>query len=410
MPKTDAAALTARIEEVLRQQREHGSDAYPLTRMQLVALVEPATPEQIAKVLAKKAFAARLVMAVAKRADSPLALAEDADRLADSPLLLKFALGLLCTAEAPLHTPAEVVRKVAKSLQPAFKAALRRRLDEQTLPEGVASILLRSKRFLYLTRFPPPPPPDVVLSGTLVRVLEVERSRGEDAYPVPLARLFDLADAKASPTLRKQALAREPFAGSAVVGVPGRPDSPVMLTADRDRLAAHPLLLETALTVVIKPDNQAVTLADLKKKVAKALQPAFEVAVLSHIERGALPPAVGSLRIKKKLYLYLRTDVPGPLPAPFAPPVVDFARRFEEAFDQLDAYKGSHNLVSLVDLRRALVMERTAFDARLQELRRAGRYSLSAAEGRHGVTPEERDAGIVEDGTLLLFVSRRGER
>ena len=37
----------------------------------------------------------------------------------------------------------------------------------------------------------------------------------------------------------------------------------------------------------------------------------------------------------------------------------------------------------------------------------AGRYSLSAAEGRHGLTPEEREAGILEDGTLLLYVSRK---
>jgi hypothetical protein len=44
----------------------------------------------------------------------------------------------------------------------------------------------------------------------------------------------------------------------------------------------------------------------------------------------------------------------------------------------------------------------------LQRLRRAGRYSLSAAEGRHGISAEERDAAIPEDGSLLLFVSRRG--
>jgi hypothetical protein len=40
-------------------------------------------------------------------------------------------------------------------------------------------------------------------------------------------------------------------------------------------------------------------------------------------------------------------------------------------------------------------------------LRHQGRYSLSAAEGRHGILPEEHDAGIIEDGSLLLFVSRK---
>jgi hypothetical protein len=70
-----------------------------------------------------------------------------------------------------------------------------------------------------------------------------------------------------------------------------------------------------------------------------------------------------------------------PKPPALAPPQ-DFARLFEEAFDRFDRERGSHNLVSLVGLRRALPVGRAAFDAELQRLRRAGRYSLSAAEGR----------------------------
>ena len=60
-----------------------------------------------------------------------------------------------------------------------------------------------------------------------------------------------------------------------------------------------------------------------------------------------------------------------------------------------------------MDLRRALPFDRATFDAGLDALRRAGRYTLSAAEGRYGITPEEQEAGIVEDGTLLLYVSRK---
>jgi hypothetical protein len=88
-------------------------------------------------------------------------------------------------------------------------------------------------------------------------------------------------------------------------------------------------------------------------------------------------------------------------------PRPDFARDFAAAFDRLDAATGGHNHVSLVDLRRALPVERAAFDAGLAALRRAGRYTVAAAEGRHAIKPEERTAGIVEDGTLLLFVARR---
>jgi hypothetical protein len=88
---------------------------------------------------------------------------------------------------------------------------------------------------------------------------------------------------------------------------------------------------------------------------------------------------------------------------------VDFGQRFEEAFARLDRERGGHNLVSLVALRQALAEDRAGFDAGLRQLRREGRYSLSAAEGRHGISPEERDAGIVEDGSLLLFASRKGQ-
>jgi hypothetical protein len=43
----------------------------------------------------------------------------------------------------------------------------------------------------------------------------------------------------------------------------------------------------------------------------------------------------------------------------------------------------------------------------LRKLRIAGRYTLSAAEGRHGITPEEQQAGILEEGSLLLHVHRK---
>jgi hypothetical protein len=86
---------------------------------------------------------------------------------------------------------------------------------------------------------------------------------------------------------------------------------------------------------------------------------------------------------------------------------VDFTSLFDEAFARLEREHGSHNHVNLTVLRRAVPVERAAFDAGLQQLRRAGRYSLSAAEGRHGLSAEEQDAGIHEDGSLLLFVSRR---
>jgi hypothetical protein len=87
--------------------------------------------------------------------------------------------------------------------------------------------------------------------------------------------------------------------------------------------------------------------------------------------------------------------------------VSDFGRLFDEAFARLDQQRGSHNLVSLVKLRQEVPVERMTFDTELHRLRRAGRYTLTTSEARHGISHEEQEAGIVEDGTLLLFVSRK---
>src|SRR5262249_45466789 len=64
----------------------------------------------------------------------------------------------------------------------------------------------------------------------------------------------------------------------------------------------------------------------------------------------------------------------------------DFGERFAVVFQRLDQDAGRHNFVSLVPLRQALAdVSRDPFDRGLQSLRHAGRYTLSAAEGRGGL-------------------------
>ncbi len=429
MRKPDAAAVLAgKMNETLERLRDRGGDAYPPALSHLVALADPQAPPVLAaKALKKKPFAARL-LAACKHPDSPIALAEDADRLADSPRLIELTLSLLCTPEKRLHLPAKVVSKVDKALKPLFAAALQRRIAEKMLPETVGVVEVRGKPQLYLRKLPPPA---VELSQALVRTLETLRSQGDNAYPPPLKELIRRAGPAAGTALVKEATALPPFAGRALYAAPRDPAAPVALAEDRDALLSSPALLEYAVQAVRRPDHQAVPLTELKKKITKPLQAAFEAAVVARVAAGAPPsPVVGRLYVKKKPHFFLLCDVAaapasgGRQPpdgatslatgstyqgadASRSPTPVDFAALFDQAFDRLDRQKGSHNLVSLLDLRPAVAAERAAFDAGLHQLRRAGRYTLSTAEGRHGVSPEERAAGLVEDGALLLFISKK---
>jgi hypothetical protein len=419
MPKADPVAELARkLSHALEQQRQSGGD-YPLTVARLAALADPqATPEQVRKALTKKPFDSTWIVAVKKDAGSPIALAEDGERLAASPLLLEFALGLVCGADKPVHPLTKVVNTVDKALRSAFRIALERRIAENTLPPTVGVTIVRRKPHLYLQKFPPPPPPPPKkkpaeeLSEKLVQVLTQRRESGTDAYPVPLDRLIAETGIAATPAVVKKALGLEPFRGRAVLPLPSLPDSLVALAADAERLLASPGMFHQALAAARTPDNQILSVADLKKKLAKNLQAAFTDAVNRQLDARVLPDGIGVLYSKKKPLLFLLADLRiGPLPtAPKpspAPLPMDFAHLFDEAFARLDREHGSHNHVSLVALRRILSVDRAAFDAGLRQLRRDGRYSLSAAEGRHGLSAEEQDAAIREDGSMLLFVSKR---
>ncbi len=81
------------------------------------------------------------------------------------------------------------------------------------------------------------------------------------------------------------------------------------------------------------------------------------------------------------------------------------AATFTNAFETLD--KG-HNFVSLVTLRKAFPsVSREAFDSTLRQLRIDGLFSVVGAESVHGISQEEREAGLQEGGLTLLYVMAR---
>jgi hypothetical protein len=433
--KTDpAAALAARIVAALEEQRTRGPGAYPLTLAQLPALVgAETTPEQVAKALGKKPFAARFAVADKKSADSPLVLSEDAAALADGPLLLRFALNGLCTAVKPLQPFNKIEGRIDRGLRPLFAAALKRRLEANAWPSGVGVLSVKKKPHLYLDAYPPPP--ELVLPARLLTALQVRKDRGGNAYPPTLRQLTEDLAPVAPQTIGK-VLAERAVKVQVVTAPPG-PEALIALAADVAVLADSPALLTAALKAARNADNQALPPAALKKVVGKTVRTAFERSLHGRLDGGTLPDGVGCVRVKKTPHLFLWEDiaaapqvragvsqtgraegvsppreslVPGDSLGGLTPPArldVDVVPLFDDAFARLDRARGGHNLVSLVELRRALPLERSLFDQHLHRLRREGKFSLGAAEGRHGLTDEERQAGIVEDGTLLLFVSRR---
>jgi hypothetical protein len=410
-PKRDAATeLAGKMLLVLESQRRLGAGSYPLTLRRLAELTDPAAPAEIALKAAakKKQFGQRALAVQPKSLDSPVALVEDVEQLAASPLLLSFVLDLLCTPASPTCDVAKLESKVPLRLKQPFMAAVTRRIAANDLPPGVAIVPVKKKRHLHLLRYELPRPPEEVLAADLVRVLRAQRDLGGSAYPLTLARLVELTRRGAEPALQKKALAQPLFKEAVLLAVKNSRDAPIALAEDRELLVNSPLLLEKMLRLTRSDDSQVFTPRDLGKKAVPALRESLAAAIQRRAESRSLPLAVGCLLQKKKPLLFLLSDV-GALPAATAPaaPPADFARAFDEAFQRLDRQRGAHNFISLVDLRRALPVDRPTFDARLQDLRRAERYTLSSAEGRHGISPEEQEAGIHEDGALLLYVSRK---
>jgi hypothetical protein len=423
--KKDAVTdLAEKMLQVLDGQRRLGGDSYPLRLRRLAELAEPAAPEDLVKKAAgkKKPFGEKAVVVNAKDIDSPVALAEDADQLAGSSLLLEYLLQLVCTPDKPTCDPKKLKTKLPKPLRESFEASLRRRTEDKALPAGVGVVPVKKAQHLHLQRYALPKAPEVALAEVVVRALRSWRDLGNSPYPVPLDQLLQQMPSPPSDAVLKKAVALPLFKETVLPVLKHKPKEvrqvPVALAEDRDRVADSPTFLTEVLRSARSEENQVVGPADLVKKVAANLESAVEQAILRRVKERSLPPGVGCLLQKGEPRLFLLRDVIGirleepptaqaePVPAP-AGSVEDFVARFDEAFQRLDKQNGSHNHVSLVDLRREVPVNRDSFDAGLRHLRQLGRYGLSAAEGRHGISPEEQAAGIREHDALLLFVSRK---
>jgi hypothetical protein len=410
--KHPAELVGEQLLRVLLTRRDQDQE-YPVALDVLVALAAPEAPLTLVKqAIGREPFRSEAVVAVRGKADTPVALNADRNRFAAGPRVLEYLLGLATTLRRPLVSPARLEELLLEDLRTPFSQALASRLESHDLPEAVGAFIgLEGPQLFLKTNLPP----SAALAWKLLRALEARRRMGD--YPLTLESLAAEADPFASPDLLARALKDKVLKPHLLQALPGNPRSPVALSEDAERLGDWAGLLELAVEAARTAENQAVGVGDLKKKVARPLQKVFAAALDRRLNEHALPAGVGLLQVKRAPLFFLVSDVgqswpklpesPAEPAQPGPKAVGDFLSRFEDAFRRLDAARGGNNLVSLVSLREALGDDRDSFDTGLGQLRRQGRYSLSAAEGRHGISREEQAAGIVEDGSLLLFASRK---
>ena len=270
------------------------------------------------------------------------------------------------------------------------------------------------------------------LASRMLRVLESQRELGGDAYPPTWSRLVELCDLNVSNKLVSKTLADETMAREATIANAGKPDrdAPIILTRDLAGGARGwgSALIDFAFAKSHKAGILAFTAKQLAKKVQPSLRRAFEEDLVARLGRDDMPDPYAWLPNKQPL-IFRRADIrPGePFrvgdvePAPVAeatapavtgvgpPPARDFAGAFREAFERIDVGNRRTNNVRLLDLRHDLAdFGREQFDAGLRGLREQREFSLDSHEGLlKPLTPEEREAGITEMGSLLVYVSRR---
>jgi len=371
MPKEkkvdEAAQLAERMLQVLESQRSFGGNAYPPTLRDLGDLCDGSPAhELIVKAAAKKAFTAKAV--VVDKVDKKPSL--------DSPVYFK---------------------------------------------EDV-------------------PKPDEILSKRMLAVLDSQRRLGSAAYPPTLRRLAELCEVHGSATRAVKAMSHPTLAERArVVAKKGKTpnlDAPVVLQEDLDEKlsAILPALLKfafssiTTMTKGQKVETQAFSVAEATKRLVPEMQERFFQAVERGLAQEDMPPEIAWVLIKGKPLLFLaenRRPVGGRT-APFdaragssppdrgaasdnPAPAHDFDQAFRSAFERLDRRNGSTNFVKIADLRHELAdFSREEFDAGLRELRIDGIFSLDSHEGLHGsLTDNDREAGVREAGSLLVYASRR---
>lgn len=265
------------------------------------------------------------------------------------------------------------------------------------------------------------------LADRMLEILSEQPPTHSGSYPMTLGQLARLADPTAKTAFVIKVAGSKRFSALALVARGKDLLAPLTLKSELPQLAESDQTLRYLLDLRAKNKTRAHTVASLKNQLtsrcAGELRKRFQASVTRQVGQGKLPPDVGCVVAGGgRPHLFRLQDLePSAWRAAIEksqsnlqststnlpPETADFSAEFESVFEQLDRAQGSFNFVALEELRTSLPRySREEFDGQLRELRLARRYRLSAAENRSDVSVGQRDAGIREAGSLLLYAQR----
>ncbi len=416
--------LAHRLLERLRERKSAGNDFYPVRLDRLARDLDP-TPgiDAVRQAAQVPLFKRSAIVAFQDRADSWVALAEDRDLLAQHPDVLIDAV-VNCRV-APPWKPNDLAKTLATPLKKPFTAEVQRRITSQALPASLETFA-RGRTILV---YPKDRPPAVVhLARRLLQRLHHERTTAAAGRYPASPRVLLPPDAEPPSAKLWAEILKFPEYRQQIVSLDlDNPEAPIAFADDLDRFARSSVVLNYLLHRLRKTDAHAFPVKQLTQK----LKPPVKAAITAYLQADdicqTLPEQMGFVLISQQRWFFALSDLHQRRPSPSVPAAAtrpapspettlspaasvlseDFRQAFDAAFERLDAQHGHNNLVSLVDLRKAFpYLDRAQFDQQLYELRRAGWYRIKLAETYGGLSAEEQQAAIHENGEVLLNVSR----
>ena len=394
MPKPDAVAVLAgKMIVTLECLRDEGA-AYPPSLSHLTAQANPQAPPQLAaKALKKKPFADRL-LAAGQAPRQPRCLGRRRRPPRRRP--------------APGRIRPVVVMYAGKASSPTHQVGNQGGQGVETSVRGRPATPDRGKNAAGNGRRRGGEGQAATLSADAAAAGRgaVSRRRcgrwrrcgrkGKNAYPPSLKELIRGRPRLALRRRRRRRPCRRSPAGAVRLAPPPRPAGGSGRGPGRPARQPRPVGVRPECRPQTRPSGRAVDGPE-KEDSEAATSRVRGGRRRPRRRRGAASPAVGRLYVKQKphsSYCATWSSAEGRQPpdegadAPRSPTPVDFAALFDAAFDHLDRQKGSHNLVSLLDLRPAVAAGS----------RRLRRRLAPASSGRplhpgHGRRPSRRQPG-----------------